>query len=210
MLGIIIFAILTFFVLKKLNSVLGEESDERFFGYEDRQKNKKYSMKDAERISKEVDNVEKFDYLSQSAKNNADEIGKKMSGFTLQKFQIVASNVMEEVIKANNNRDKSTIKKFLSNDLSMAIISSFDEENKNNIFLVSIDEAKIEDIIRKGDDFDIILKFKTQQINYITDKNDVLLEGSKTEIINVEEKWYFTHNLNSKDNTWLINRIEAI
>ena len=210
MLGIIIFAILTFFVLKKLNSVLGEESDERFFGYDDNKKSMKSSMKDAEQISEEIDIFKDYSNLSQQARDNVKEISKKIDGFTLQKFETIATSVMEKVIIANNSKDKSTIKKFFSSDLANTIISSFEVENKNNLILVSVDNVIIEDVIKNGNILNIIVNFKTQQINYITDKNDVLIDGSKTEIINVEEKWCFTHNLSSKDNTWFINEIKAV
>ncbi len=211
MIEIIIFAIIAFFVLKKLHSILGEEDDRLFFD-SDNKGFYKQKIKDAEKIESEenndVANEEEFNYLSENSLKYSKEISEKIDGFNLKKFQSIAIKVLEMVIKANNDKDKTTIKKFLSSPLCDVVCNSFDEDNKNNIILVECSEGKIENIEKNGSKFDIIILFKMKQINYTTDKNGAIIDGDKSEIIDVNEKWTFTHDFASKSKTWFVEKIE--
>ena len=213
MIEIIIFAIIAFFVLKKLHSILGEEDDRLFFGTDDKQFYIK-KMKDAEKVESETDEEIKndietnFNFLSEKAKNYAKELENKIDGFELKKFETISLRVLEIVIKANNDKDKNTIKKFLSKQLAEFVCSSFDNENKNNIILVECKESKIEDINKDGSIYNISVIFKMKQINYTTDKDGKVIDGDKSEIVDVNERWTFTHDISAKNKTWFVDKIE--
>jgi len=204
---IIILAITTFFIIKKLHSILGDESDRMYFDYEN---NNFKTLKEAEKVNKKNDIEGDFNYLTNEAKIYAKEICKKIDNFSLNTFQNIAIKVMEFVIKANNNQNKEEINKFLSKELAEVVCNSFNNEEKNNIILVSLKEAKLCDILKNGTTYDIVVLFDMEQINYTTDKNDNIINGNKSEIVNVKERWYFSHNINSKNQTWFVNKIEEI
>ena len=89
-----------------------------------------------------------------------------------------------------------------------AIISGFQNEEQNHIALVAIDKIEIDNIDKDGEKYIICMKINTQQINYTTDKDNNIIDGSKTEIIKVNEKWFFSRKISSKNQTWFIEKIE--
>jgi predicted lipid-binding transport protein (Tim44 family) len=46
------------------------------------------------------------------------------------------------------------------------------------------------------------------QINYTTDKDGNVIDGDKSEIVDVNEKWTFTHSIISNNKTWFVDKIE--
>ena len=207
MIEIIILAILSFFIIKKLHSILGEENDRLYF---DNDQSEFRIIKTVEPINFKNEINEDFNYLTPEAKKYANEINNKMINFNLQKFQEIAIKVMESVIKANDIQDSSIIKKFLSKELADLVCNSFNNEEQNHIVLISLKEAKICDILKNNSIYEIVMLFDMEQINYTTDKNGNVVDGNKSEIVNVKERWYFSHNINSKDTTWFVRKIEEI
>ena len=209
MIDLIILALIAYFIIKKLKSILGEESDGIYFGYEAKSKNG--NMKDAEQVNidNEIQN-EEYNTLSADAKFNFQAICSRMQNFSLSKFQDISSKVLERVIKANNDKNENEIRQFLSKELAGFVINSFKNNEKNNIFLVSILENKIVDVIKTNEVFDIKVSFKMEQINYITDENNNIIEGNKHDIVLVNEMWTFTHDFSKKDNTWFVSQIKEI
>lgn len=207
MIEIIILAILSFFIIKKLHSILGEENDRLYF---DNDQSEFRIIKTVEPINFKNEINEDFNYLTPEAKKYANEINSKMINFNLQKFQEIAIKVMEAVIKANDIQDISIIKKFLSKELADLVCNSFNNEEQNHIVLISLKEAKICDILKNNSIYEIVMLFDMEQINYTTDKNSNVIDGDKSEIVNVKERWYFSHNINSKDTTWFVRKIEEI
>ena len=141
---------------------------------------------------------------------NFQAICSKIQNFSLSKFQDISSKVLERVIKANNDKNENEIRQFLSKELAGFVINSFKNNEKNNIFLVSILENKIVDVIKTNEVFDIKVSFKMEQINYITDENNNIIEGNKHDIVLVNEMWTFTHDFSKKDNTWFVSQIKEI
>ena len=96
MFDIIFFAIVSYFLFKKLKSILGEEYDNEVFGYNTAIHEKK-KTKDAEKINANESLFDGFDYLSSKSKQNAIEIAKlieKQSGnFTLKSFKRIVIKV---------------------------------------------------------------------------------------------------------------------
>ena len=167
-------------------------------------------MKDAEIIETSDDFEEKFNYLSDSAKQYTKDICNKISGFSLEKFKTISSKVLECVIKANDEQNNNDIKKFLSKDLAEIVCSSFETEEKNHIILVSLNYSIILDVVKDGSIYDIIVEFQMEQINYTTNKDNEVIDGSKSEVIKVNEKWYFSHDFSKKDSTWFVRKIEEL
>lgn len=214
MVEIIIFLIIAIFLFFKLKSILGEEYDNEMFGYNIKEK-VKMKMKTAEPVN--IDNElekEKYKNLNGQSKKIVYELSNKIDGFSLEKFELIATKVFEEIIKANEEQNKSIIKNFFSPDLSKSIISSFEESDiKNHIILVAIDDCIVDSLEKENDLFTINVIFNTQQINYsskLESGKEVITDGSKTEIIGVKERWSFVRNIKIQDNTWFIDKIDEI
>ena len=215
MIEIIIFAIIAFVLFFKLKSILGEEYDDEMFGYNIK-KRKKENIKEAEYIKTETNeyNTENYQSLDNNSKEVYKELCEKIDGFSLEKFAIIASKVMESVLKANETKNKEDINSLLEKDLAKSIISSFDETEQHHTILVSIDETKIENITKVRNLYKICVIFSTQQIDYTTNNDDnnkeVIINGSKYDVIKVKERWSFVHDISSKDKTWFIDNIDEV
>ena len=205
---LIILALITFFIIRKLKSILGEESDEIYFGYNTRNVNE---IKDAETIGDDYNGDDKqFDYLSSDAKMNVRDISRRIENFSLNTFKRIAEKALEMVLKANSEQNKVEIRRLLSKDLADLVCKSFEDGERNNIFLVSLKETKILDVIKTNNIFDIKIMFNMEQINYRTDVDNNIVDGSKNEVISVQEIWTFTHNFDKKDSTWFVSVIEEL
>ena len=213
MLEIILLAIVVLFLFKKFKSILGEEYDSEMFGYDAIVIVKK-KIKEAIKVDVK-DELSKDDYkgLNEMSKKYAVELSEKINGFSLEKFKKISSKVLESVLKATNEQNAEEIKKFFSKKLADNIISSFNQETKDYMILVSMKDIKIEDIVKNGNTYAINIVFDMQQINYTTQKKDseeVIIDGSKHEILDVKERWCFVHNMNSGNNTWFIDKVNEI
>lgn len=213
MLEIILLAIVVLFLFKKFKSILGEEYDSEMFGYDAIVIVKK-KIKEAIKVDVK-DELSKDDYkgLNETSKKYAVELSEKINGFSLEKFKKISSKVLESVLKATNEQNAEEIKKFFSKKLADNIISSFNQETKDYMILVSMKDIKIEDIVKNGNTYAINIVFDMQQINYTTQKKDseeVIIDGSKHEILDVKERWCFVHNMNSGNNTWFIDKVNEI
>ena len=215
MIEIIIFAIIAFVLFFKLKSILGEEYDDEMFGYNSKTR-KKENIKEAEYIKTETNeyNTENYQSLDNNSKEVYKELCEKIDGFSLEKFAIIASKVMESVLKANETKNKEDINSLFEKDLAKSIISSFEEREQHHTILVSIDETKIENITKVRNLYKICVIFSTQQIDYTTNNDDnnkeVIINGSKYDVIKVKERWSFVHDISSKDKTWFIDNIDEV
>ena len=211
MLDIIILAILAYFIFKKLKSILGDEYDKDYFGYDEKTHQFVYKkrMKDADKVeAKEEIGSKDYNNLDEKSKKYAIELCEKIGGFSLSKFKFIVEKVCDAVIKANENHNEKEIKTFFATELADAIISGFQNEEQNHIALVAIDKIEIDNIDKDGEKYIICMKINTQQINYTTDRDNRIVDGSKTEIIKVSEKWFFSRKISSKNQTWFIEKIE--
>ena len=211
MIDVIIFAIIAFLLIKKLISMLGDEHDQKVFGY-DSTIFEQRAMKDAEPVDNmgRKDLFENFGYLSESAKDSVKKIALKINGFTLEKFQDIAIKVLEKTIKASNEKNENELKKLLSCELLEIFKQSFKSDDINQIILVEIENTKIEDVTQTKDVFEISISFKMKQINYTTDNKGNIIDGSKSNFVDVNERWFFTHDFTLKDATWFVNKIESL
>ena len=230
MFEIILFAIIAFFLFKKLKDILGQEHDDEMFGYDDYdelkdrfEKNKQNVKKmkiiiqdknqesdDDVKTSKNEDEENKIlSTLDNGSKKCAEELSNAIDNFSLVAFQKIASTVMLKISQAREEKDENTIKSFFKPDLAENIGALLNDENFDHVIIVSIDEAKIAEVSKSASTYKIIVEFKSQQINYTTDKENNIIDGSKSEILNVVEKWHFTRDINSSNSTWFITEIEG-
>ena len=209
MIDLIILALLSYFIIRKLKSILGEESDIEHFGYYSTKETS--NIKDAEKVHDDASTDDiSFDYLSDDAKRNLKAIIKRNDNFSLSKFQTIAEKVVEYVLQANNERNTKDIKKFLSPHLSELILDAFKNKEQNRIFLVSIKKTKVLDIIKTEEKFDIKMQFNMEQINYTENAQGEIIDGNKNTIISVQEIWTFTHDFNNKNSSWLVSEINEL
>jgi len=212
-LELIFFAAIAIFFAYKLWSVLGRTNGDE----------KPRAAEPAVRIEKKPAVVEKINFLKKSEvspveiieevvpaqfKEEIAAIKKIDAGFTLKTFMQGAEAAFEAVIDSYSNADRKRLK-FLLNDEVFAHfdadLSKYEEEkNKAHITLVSVDEPEIVDIELNDKIAHISLKFNSEQINFVTDTKDNVVEGSKTYIERIKDTWVFERDLSSRKPQWLI------
>lgn len=219
MFDIIIFAILTFFIVKKLKSILGEEHDEKMFGSGESSIPK--SMKTiinavvVDNKQAKTDPInDQFKYLNILSQEATRDIAHIIDGFTLEKFMLVSKKVVEIIIEAYNKQDKDKLTSLTSKEALHIFNASIENssESVDKIVLVSIEDSKIEsvELNKRSNIATIKILFTMQQIHYMENKNGDLTSGSKTNINQVKEEWTFERNLsNSKTSTWFVTNIQS-
>ena len=109
----------------------------------------------------------------------------------------------EMVINAFAKDDLETLKILLSEKIyqgfELAINNRKNLEQKLNTNLISIDKSEIISAILVDNYASIIVKFYSQQINYITDKDGKIIEGKKDEIAKINDIWTFKKDINSNN-----------
>ncbi|MDA9817885.1 Tim44/TimA family putative adaptor protein [Flavobacteriaceae bacterium] len=152
-----------------------------------------------------------IDIKDQQLKLNIRRVLKK-ARTEYKKFITGVEIVFDSINKSFNSKDKESIKPFISNKIFnkfCCLIDGSDGVNRHvellSIKKIEIKEAKIEK------NFALIkIQFSSNQINYTFDDDKKLLDGSKTEEVEVENIWTFKKDCNSKSPNWVISAMKMI
>ena len=196
-LDIIILGLLAVFLGFRLKSLLGDRS-----GYSGDVKNP-HSVKQKE-ISKNQ-NVIKLNNKSINGEG-IDLLIKADPNFNEKEFLEGARNAFKIIIKAFSDSEIEKLKPLLDYDLLNSFTKSISEREARQEHQVSdfvsfknfeIIKVKINDNLAS-----ITLKIISEQIKYLVDKKDVLLEGSKDQTETIKDKWVFERDISSKNPNW--------
>ena len=79
-----------------------------------------------------------------------------------------------------------------------------------HIELISIKKTEVKEAKIEGNFVFIKVDFLSEQINFTYNDNDELIEGSRTEAVDVENLWTFKKDCSSKNPNWLISSMRMI
>lgn len=216
---LIFFAAIAGFFIYKLWSVLGKTNgDEQARGAElaaiiEQQKQvraKKPEGKAGEPVLKLVEKaaepvVEEFPARFAAELRAIKQIDE---GFSLKTFLSGAELAFEGVFAAYNDAKKNRLEFLLSNSVYQNFVAELDANEKAgrkaHVTLVSVDEPKIEAVELSGKMARVSLRFNSEQINFTTDAESEVVEGSKTYIDRSSDIWVFERDLASAKPQWLI------
>ena len=196
-LDIIILGLLAVFLGFRLKSLLGDRS-----GYSGDVKNPN-SVKQKE-INKNQ-NVIKLNNKSINGEG-IDLLIKADPNFNEKEFLEGARNAFKIIIKAFSDSEIEKLKPLLDYDLLNSFTKSISEREARQEHQVSdfisfknfeIMRVNISDNLAS-----ITLKIISEQIKYLVDKKDVLLEGSKDQTETIKDKWVFERDISSKNPNW--------
>jgi predicted lipid-binding transport protein (Tim44 family) len=121
-----------------------------------------------------------------------------------------AKSAFEMVIKSFSASDLETLKMLLSEKLYKGFEGAVNQRKlANNTLttnLIAIDKSEITSVAMSGNIASIIVKFTSQQINYLSSKDGEIIEGSKSEIAEVTDIWTFKRDIESSNPNWVISR----
>lgn len=226
MIDIVVFFVITVFIILKLKSVLGTRNDtdnvrqktldEFFKNQMNKNNNKDNNAKIIDitnQINKNKDDKNKNLELDIEVDDNIEKELKKIN-FDEKKFLKGAENAVEMVNEAFSNKDLETLQELLSTKLYNNFKKQIEELNNQNRILksslISFLSKKIEDIKIINKNICINMLFEMEQINFVEDQEGNVVMGNKKQIQKVKEKWTFEKKVGDKTNFWIIKNIENI
>ena len=204
-LDIIILGLLAVFLGFRLKSLLGDRS-----GYSGDVKNPN-SVK-----QKEINKNQNVIKLNNKPINGEgiDLLIKADPNFNEKEFLEGARNAFKIIIKAFSDSEIEKLKPLLDYDLLNSFTKSISEREARQEHQVSdfisfknfeIMRVNISDNLAS-----ITLKIISEQIKYLVDKKDVLLEGSRDQTETIKDKWVFERYISSKNPNWKLVETDVI
>ncbi len=128
--------------------------------------------------------------------------------FNLDEFVKGAKAAFEMVMDAYEKADRVTLKMLLSDDLyrefDQELKQRAKKEEKPHTTLVSILSAVPADASFKKQQARITIRFLSEQIHVVKDKEGNIVEGEKSRIDQVEDEWVFERQMRSRNPNWTI------
>lgn len=148
-----------------------------------------------------------LDSLDESTKQNFLKI-LQSANITAEFFVNGAKSAFEMVLKAFAKGDLESLKFLLSEKISQGFTAAINQRQAQEKILttnlISIEKTEIISALIIDNFASIAVKFISQQINYISDKNGQIIEGRKDEITQLTDIWTFKKEITSPDPNWVV------
>ena len=194
---IIIFAIIAIFLVYRLKSILGQNSDGN-------EQNSKIDIQ-----KKDFSNVIKIGNKKLNNKDletYKDEISSIDPTFNENEFLKGAQNFFEMVIECFVKGDLKDLLNFIDRKLIKSFQSVIDErleeQESLKIDIVKINSIQIKDVKKLKNFLRLSVLFETEQIKVLKDKKGKIIDGDQNNSILVRDLWTFEKKIQSKDLNW--------
>jgi len=128
--------------------------------------------------------------------------------FAEEPFLAGARAAFEMVIANFAGSDAKALRPLLSNDVYADFAGAIDERRRAGHILettlVGISDAEIIEAELQGKTAFITVKFISEQINVVRDKNGEVVEGDPSTVTKITDIWTFARNLRSRDPNWTL------
>ncbi len=193
----LIFAILTFVLLIKLNEVLGVD-----VGF----KIKRENLSNSTEESAEIQEVSEQERIWKT-------ISRSCPKFDEKDFLRKAEKVFELVFEAYADGDKSTLKDLLSPRTFKAFSMAIDDRKERGETLegsiLQFAETELVDVNVDNGNIYITVKFVTDQTTALRSTDGTILEGSLDYVESRTDIWVFSRKENSTDSRWFLHEIKS-
>ncbi|MBO7537225.1 MAG: Tim44 domain-containing protein [Alphaproteobacteria bacterium] len=193
----LIFAILTFVLLIKLNEVLGVN-----IGF----KIKRENLNSPTEESAEIREISEQERIWKT-------ISRSCPKFDEKDFLRKAEKVFELVFKAYADGDKSTLKDLLSPRTFKAFSMAIDDRKERGETLegsiLQFAETELVDVNVDNGNIYITVKFVTDQTTALRSTDGTILEGSPDYVESRTDIWVFSRKENSTDSRWFLHEIKS-
>ena len=197
---IIIFAIIAIFLVYRLKSILGQNSDGN-------EQNNKIDVG-----KKDFTNVVKLGNrqsdVNGKTTNKNFSIYNEDPTFNEKEFLKGAQNFFEMVINCFVKGDLKNIEKYIDNKLiknfQLVIDERLQEEETLKINIIKMISIKIKDVKKLKNFLRISVLFESEQIKVLEDKKGKIIDGDQRKSILVKDLWTFEKEIESKDVNWIL------
>jgi predicted lipid-binding transport protein (Tim44 family) len=221
---ILFFALLSFYIFYKLSKHLGQVDENEKRDMEEKIARIKASekaimdkIKEQEVVigasstinSKEKESEDKIlATLPDTLKQSLNDIFSRCN-ITLSFFLFGAKSAFEMIIKAFASGDLSTLKMLLADKIYQGFENAVNARNASGNALVTnliaIEKSEIIGASLVDNFANIVVKFTSKQINYITDQSGAVVEGNKGEIAEITDIWTFKKDVTSPNPNWIVS-----
>ena len=196
---IIIFAIIAIFLVYRLKSILGQNSDGN------KQNNKINIGK------KDFTNVVKLGNRQSDVndkKINMDSIYIEDPTFNEKEFLKGAQKFFEMVIDSFVKGDLKNIEMYIDSKLNknfqLVIDERLKEEESLDINIIKTISISIKDVKKLKNFLRVSVLFETEQIKVLKDKKGEIIDGDQKKSILVKDLWTFEKKIQSDDLNWIL------
>ena len=196
---IIIFAIIAIFLVYRLKSILGQNSDGN-------EQNNKIDIG-----KKDFTNVVKLGNRqsdSNDKKTNKDSIYSEDPTFNEKEFLKGAQNFFEMVIDSFVKGELKNIEMYIDNKLiknfQLVIDERLQEKETLDINIIKMISIRIEDVKKLKNFLRVSVLYESEQIKVLKDKEGKIIDGDQKKSILVKDLWTFEKKIQSKDLNWIL------
>ena len=160
------------------------------------------------------DNLSNLDGMKSQKEGNT-EINESISqiqtfdpNFNEEDFLVGARVAFEMILKSFASADVDELKKLVSNEVYGNFAKAIqDREKVGHIMedtLVGIMKSEMVEAYMDNNDAHVTIKFESEQVNAIRDKDNVVVEGDANVVLKVTDFWTFARHTESLDPNWLL------
>jgi predicted lipid-binding transport protein (Tim44 family) len=217
---ILFFAAIAFFIFFKLKAQLGKIDEGEKKQIQDKISQKKQLLESLHnqmmsgqnkmKVVNEEQNKIDEKITSSLDPNSKDNFFKaiKACNISSEFFLNGAKSAFEMVVKAFAGADLETLKFLLSEKIYAGFEGSINQRKAASQILVSnlisIEKSEIISASMLGNEALVTIKFVSQQINYVTDKDGQITEGRKDQIAELTDIWTFKKDVTISNPNWTI------
>lgn len=213
-LDIIILLVVVVLVFSKLKSLLGTRPDnfeQRKISDENAAKIFDMIVKEAEKnAAAEARNMEKEEVqVPEEEFSEIDKVLAKIPGFNREKFLTGAERAFEIIISAFSKGDVETLEMLVSKSLLKKFQEIIEKRKAEGITsetdFIGFDDVEITNAkISKSEVAKITVRFVSEQVNILKNKDGEVIEGDENFIQNITDSWTFERALTSTNPNWLL------
>ena len=196
-LDIILLALFAGFIILRLRGILGRRTGHESKVFEDFDKKTFSEMQESN-----------DDQLSDGPLTKLSDFSDEAKKQFLKGAEIAYETIITAFSKGEKNKLKPLVGKNIYENFSKAI----DERNKNKIksetTFIGVKSAKISEFVKDDNVFKITVKFVSEIIVCLKDKDNKVVEGDPDIIKIVNDNWKFSKNMWSRSPNWYL--IETI
>ena len=186
-LDIVLLALFAGFIILRLREILGRKTGHESKVYKNL---KQTNFKENIDLNRPLSRLEDFD---DKAKKN---------------FLKGANAAYEKIITAFSKGDKKILKSLLGKKIYENFSDAIDERNKNKIksetTFIGVKSSKISEFVKEDNIFKITVKFVSEMIICLKDKDNKIIEGNPDVIKMVYDNWKFSKNMWSQNPNWYL------
>ena len=186
-LDIVLLALFAGFIILRLREILGRKTGHESKVYKNL---KQTDFKENIDLNRPLSRLDDFD---DKAKKN---------------FLKGADAAYEKIITAFSKGDKNNLKSLLGKKIYENFSDAIDERNKNKIksetTFIGVKSSKISEFVKEDNIFKITVKFVSEMIVCLKDKDNKIIEGNPDVIKVVYDNWKFSKNMWSQNPNWYL------